>query len=74
MIEENEDLLQRGFKINHLISLLELHTKKDIKNRDRWWVLRFRNLVDTLENVSGRRFSYLQDEINNTEQRLLKLV
>ena len=70
MIGENEDLLQRGFKINHLISLLELHTKKDIQNRDRWWVLRFRNLVDTLENVSGRRVSYLQEEINNTEQRL----
>ena len=74
MIEENEDLLQRGFKINHLISLLELHTKKDIQNRDRWWVLRFRNLVDTLEYVSGRRIPHLQDEINNTEQRLLKLV
>ena len=35
MIEENEEVLQRGFKINHLISLLELHTKKDIQNRDR---------------------------------------
>ena len=69
MIEENK-YIEVGFRVNHLIELIELESKKDIQNRDRWWVLRFRNLVDTLENVSGRRFSYLQEEINNTEESL----
>ena len=69
MIEENK-YIEVGFRVNHLIELIELESKKDIQNRDRWWVLRFRNLVDTLEYVSGRRVPHLQEEINNTEETL----
>ena len=72
MIEENK-YIEVGFRVNHLIELIELESKKDIQNRDRWWVLKYRNLVRTLECICGRRFSYLQEEINNTEQ-MLKLV
>ena len=43
---------------------------KDLDKRDKWWVMRSENLVDTLEQHSGRKYLYLHDEIINTRQKL----
>ena len=64
------EILQKGFKINHLIMLLELSTRRDLNLRDRLWVDKFQNLLDTLEGVTNRKYLYLHDEIINTEERL----
>ncbi len=69
MIEELE-VVERGFRLHHLIHLIEMDSKKEIQKRDKWWVLRFSNLVETLERVSGKNYTYLREEINITEQRL----
>ena len=62
------EFLQMGYRINHLIGLIESLYKKDIQERDRWWVMRFRNLVDTLETVTQRKYLYLHQELLNTEE------
>ena len=64
------EFLQMGYRINHLIVLLESLYKKDIHERDRWWVMRFRNLLDTLETVTNRRYKYLHQELLNTIENL----
>ena len=64
------EFLQMGYRINHLIGLLESLYKKDIQKRDSWWVMRFRNLLDTLETVTNRRYKYLHQELLNTEENL----
>ena len=64
------EFLQMGYRINHLIGLIESLYKKDIQERDRWWVMRFRNLVDTLETVTQRKYLYLHQELLNTEENL----
>ena len=64
------EILQSGYKINHLLTLLEHSTRKDVTLRDRLWVDKFQNLLDTLEGVTNRKYLYLHDEIINTEERL----
>ena len=64
------EILQSGNKINQLLTLLEQSTKKDITLRDRLWVDKFKNLLDTLEGCTNRKYLYLHDEIINTEERL----
>ena len=64
------EFLQMGYRINHLIGLIESLYKKDIQERDRLGVMRFRNLLDTLETVTNRRYKYLHQELLNTEENL----
>ena len=64
------EILHRGYSINHLITLLELSTRRDLIQRDRLWVDKFQNLLDTLEGVTNRKYLYLHDEIINTEEKL----
>ena len=64
------EFLQMGYRINHLIGLIESLYKKDIDDRDSWWVMRFRNLLDTLETVTQRKYLYLHQELLNTEENL----
>ena len=69
MTEEME-YIQIGYRINHLIGLLESMYKKRMNERDQWWVMRFSNLLDTLETVSSKQYKYLRDEVTNTTERL----
>ena len=69
MIDELQ-VVESGMKIHTLIRLLEDLYSKDLDKRDKWWVMRSQNLVNTLELHSGRKYLYLQDEIINTEERL----
>ena len=69
-LEIQEEILRTGFGIHKLISLLELHTKKDISKRDKYWVMRYKNLLDTLEGSTGNTYSFLQHELNITQQRV----
>ena len=69
MTQEME-FIQIGYRINHLIGLLESMSKKDSTERDDWWVMRFSNLLDTLETVTSKRYKYLRDEVTNTTERL----
>ena len=68
-IQDNE-VLRTGFGIHKLIFLLELHTKKEISKRDKYWLLRFKNLLETLEGSTGNTYSFLQHELNITQQRV----
>ena len=65
-----EEILKKGYSINHLIMLLELSTRRDLIQRDRLWVDKFQNLLDTLEGVTNRKYLYLHDEIINTKDVL----
>jgi len=69
-IEDNNEVLRTGFGIHKLISLLELHTKKDITKRDKYWVMRYKNLLGTLEGSTGKTYSFLQHELNITQQKV----
>ena len=69
-LEIQEEVLRTGFGIHKLISLLELHTKKDISKRDKYWVMRYKNLLETLEGSTGKIYSFLQHELNITQQRV----
>ena len=69
MTQEME-FIQIGYRINHLIGLLESMCQKEMNIRDDWWVMRFSNLLDTLETVTSKRYKYLRDEITNTTERL----
>ena len=68
-IQDNE-VLRTGFGIHKLISLLELHTEKDVSKRDKYWLLRFNNLLKTLEGSTGKTYSFLQHELNITQQKV----
>ena len=63
-------VLRTGFGIHKLIFLLELHTEKDISKRDKYWVMRFNNLLKTLEGSTGNTYSFLQQELNITQERV----
>ena len=69
-IEDNNEVLRTGFGIHKLISLLELHTKKDITKRDKYWVMRYKNLLKTLEGSTGNTYSFLQHELNITQEKV----
>ena len=69
-LTEEMEYIQIGFRLNHLIGLLESMYSKDIDKRDDWWVMRFRNLVNTYELLTGERYKYLRDELTNTMERL----
>ena len=69
-LEIQEEVLRTGFGIHKLISLLELHTEKDLSKRDKYWVMRYKNLLDTLEGSTGNTYSFLQHELNITQQRV----
>ena len=69
-LEIQEEVLRTGFGIHKLISLLELHTEKDISKRDKYWVMRFNNLLKTLEGSTGNTYSFLQQELNITQERV----
>ena len=69
MIDELQ-VVESGMKIHTLIRLLEDLYSKDLDKRDKWWVMRSENLVDTLEQHSGRKYLYLHEEIINTRERL----
>ena len=68
-IQDNE-VLRTGFGIHKLISLLELHTEKDISKRDKYWVMRFNNLLKTLEGSTGKTYSFLQHQLNITQEQV----
>ena len=70
MTNHQWEILQSGNKINHLLICLEQSTKKDVTLRDRLWVDKFQNILDTLEGVTNRKYLYLHDEIINTKERL----
>ena len=67
------EILKKGYKINHLIWLLELSTRKDLNLRDRWWCIRFSNLLETYEKVTNTNHPFLREELNKT-QELVRLV
>ena len=69
MIEETQ-VIESGMKVHTVIRLLEDLYSKDINDRDKWWIMRSENLVDTLEQHSGRKYLYLHEEIINTRQKL----
>ena len=69
-LEIQDEVLRTGFGIHKLIFLLELHTKKDISKRDKYWVMRYKNLLETLEGSTGKIYSFLQHELNITQQRV----
>ena len=69
-LEIQEEVLRTGFGIHKLISLLELHTEKDISKRDKYWLLRFKNLLKTLEGSTGNTYSFLQHELNITQEQV----
>ena len=69
-LEIQDEVLRTGFGIHKLISLLELHTKKDITKRDKYWVMRYKNLLDTLEGSTGNTYSFLQHELNITQEKV----
>jgi hypothetical protein len=69
-LEIQEEILRTGFGIHKLISLLERHTEKDISKRDKYWVMRFNNLLKTLEGSTGKTYSFLQQELNITQQKV----
>ena len=69
MIEELQ-VVETGMRIHTVIRLLEDLYREDVSKRDKWWVMRSQNLLDTLELHSGRKYLYLHDEIINTEERL----
>ena len=69
-LEIQDEVLRTGFGIHKLISLLELHTKKDISKRDKYWLLRFKTLLDTLEGSTGKTYSFLQHELNITQEQV----
>ena len=69
-LEIQDEVLRNGFGIHKLIFLLELHTEKDISKRDKYWLLRFKNLLKTLEGSTGNTYSFLQHELNITQQKV----
>ena len=69
-LEIQEEVLRAGFGIHKLISQLELHTKKDITIRDKYWVMRFNNLLKTLEGSTGKTYSFLQHQLNITQEQV----
>ena len=68
-IQDNE-VLRTGFGIHKLISLLELHTEKDLSKRDKYWVMRFKNLLESLEGSTGNTYSFLQHQLNITQEKV----
>ena len=69
-VRMNNEVLRTGFGIHKLISLLELHTEKDISKRDKYWVMRFNNLLKTLEGSTVNTYSFLQHELNITQEQV----
>ena len=69
-LEIQDEVLRNGFGIHKLIFLLERHTEKDISKRDKYWLLRFKTLLDTLEGSTGKTYSFLQHELNITQERV----
>ena len=69
-LEIQEEVLRTGFGIHKLISLLERHTEKDISKRDKYWVMRFNNLLKTLEGSTGKTYSFLQHQLNITQEQV----
>ena len=69
-LEIQEEVLRTGFGIHKLISLLELYTKKDISKRDKYWVMRYKNLLKTLEGSTGKTYSFLQHQLNITQEQV----
>ena len=69
-LTEEMEYIQIGFRLNHLIGLLESMVLKELDKRDDWWVMKFSNLLDTYESVTSKRYKYLRDEITNTIERL----
>ena len=67
---QDDEVLRNGFGIHKLIFLLERHTEKEISKRDKYWLLRFKNLLKTLEGSTGNTYSFLQHELNITQQRV----
>ena len=67
---QDDEVLRTGFGIHKLISLLELHTEKDLSKRDKYWVMRFNNLLKTLEGSTGKTYSFLQHQLNITQERV----
>ena len=67
---QDDEVLRTGFGIHKLIFLLELHTEKEISKRDKYWVMRFNNLLKTLEGSTGKTYSFLQHELNITQQKV----
>jgi len=64
------EYIQIGYRLNHLIELLESMVLKEIDKRDDWWVRKYSNLLDTYESVTRERYKYLRDELTNTMERL----
>ena len=69
-LELQEEVLRTGFGIHKLIFLLERHTEKEISKRDKYWLLRFKNLLETFEGSTGNTYSFLQHELNITQQKV----
>ena len=69
-LELQEEVLRTGFGIHKLISLLELHTEKDISKRDKYWVMRYKNLLKDLEGSTGNTYSFLQHQLNITQEQV----
>ena len=65
------EILQRGFKINHLIWLLELSLSKDLNLRDQWWGIKFSNLLETFESCTNTNHPFLRRELNKTQELLV---
>jgi hypothetical protein len=64
------DIIETGMRVHHLIYLLESLYHKPPQTRDQWWLMRFTNLLKTLEYHTKKRYPKLHQERINTEQRI----
>jgi len=68
-MDEN-DTLRTGYSSYQLIDLIKIQTMTDLKERDKWWVVRFETLMNTLEKVNERIYPFIREELNKTRQRV----
>ena len=66
-IQDNE-VLRTGFSIHRLIEQLNKLLRVHKLDRNHMWLLLFNNLLETLEGSTGKTYSFLQQELNTTQE------
>ena len=57
-------------EVSHLLMRLEMSQKKRMEERDKWWVLNYRNDLMTYQDLTGEEHPFLQHELKKTERVL----
>ena len=55
-------------EVSHLLMRLEMSQKKKMEERDKWWVLNYRNDLMTNQDLTGEEHPFLQHELKKTER------